>query len=66
MKVLIVVLLWVAIFMMIFFILSLVGLLWITSYKQIISSVDWFIAYTVFVGIWVASFAVIEIAEDDL
>jgi hypothetical protein len=64
MKVILLVLSWIAVFMVLFFILSLIGLLWIESYKEITSSVNWFIAYTVFIGIWVASAAVVEIAEE--
>jgi putative effector of murein hydrolase LrgA (UPF0299 family) len=39
--------------MLFFFIFSLIGLLWNHSYVEIIRDGPWFLAYTLFIGIWV-------------
>jgi hypothetical protein len=39
-----------------FFTLSLIGLLWVDSYKAIISNGNWFMFYTLLIGIWVGVF----------
>ena len=38
----------------IFFLLSLIGLLWNDSYYTIISTHAWFVTYTIFLGWWLA------------
>ena len=40
--------------MVMFFVISLIGLLWNDSYKSVIQSVDWFKFYSLFIGSWVA------------
>lgn len=43
-------------FMLVFFTLSLIGLLWTSSYSTIISDDEWFAVYAVFIGSWVSVF----------
>lgn len=46
------------VFMGYFFLLSTIGLLWIESYKEIISCQDWFYLYSMLIGWWVSWLAV--------
>lgn len=39
-------------FMGLFFLLSLIGLLWVPTYKEIISDLDWFGIYAMLIGWW--------------
>ena len=43
-------------FMTLFFILSMIGLLWESSYTQIISNGVWFGVYALLIGSWTAIF----------
>ena len=45
-----------ATFMGVFFSLSLIGLLWHDSYYAIVSNGGWFMAYTIFFGWWLSIF----------
>ncbi len=47
-----------------FFVLSLVGLLWCDTYTEIIRNPQWFFVYTLFIGVWVSIFATQEVYED--
>lgn len=60
MRALALILIWIVIFMSFFFLLSLVGLLWYDSYKIIITSREWFFAYAMLLGWWIATIPVIE------
>jgi hypothetical protein len=44
----------IASFMGLFFILSLIGLLWVPTYQEIISNGEWFIGYFMLIGWWVS------------
>jgi len=61
MKTLLAILFFLGVFMGMFFLLSLIGLLWVDSYKTIISDNGWFMAYTLFIGWWIAMIPTIEI-----
>ena len=63
MKALALILIYVAVFMGVFFILSTIGLLWVDSYHQIISNMNWFMLYTLFVGWWVSMLVVVDLDE---
>lgn len=54
---------WLFVFMLMFFVLSFIGLLWMSSYKECISSVDWFVTYTLLIGWWLALIPTIEYYE---
>ena len=54
MKTIILILIYTGTFMGIFFLLSLIGLLWNDSYYTIISTHAWFVTYTIFLGWWLA------------
>jgi hypothetical protein len=41
-------------FMGLFFLLSLIGLLWVPTYKEIISNLDWFSIYSLLIGWWIS------------
>jgi len=56
MKSLIIILIYTTTFMGMFFLMSLVGLLWNDSYYAVISDHGWFMAYTIFFGWWIAIF----------
>jgi hypothetical protein len=56
MKSLILMFIYTATFMGVFFSLSLIGLLWHDSYHAIVSDGGWFMAYTIFLGWWIAMF----------
>jgi hypothetical protein len=47
-----------------FFILSAIGLLWCDTYTEIIRAPQWFMMYTMFIGIWASLFATREVYED--
>ena len=55
MKSIILILIYVATFIGFFLTLSLIGTLW-SDYKSIISNIDWFIIYTMFIGWWISIF----------
>ena len=55
MKFIIMILIYVISFVSLFLLLSTVGMIWFT-YREAINSVDWLIAYTVFIGWWVSLF----------
>jgi Mlc titration factor MtfA (ptsG expression regulator) len=40
----------------IYLVLSLIGLLWYTSYREVIIDPDWFVTYSTLMGWWVAVF----------
>lgn len=63
MKTLLAILFFLGVFMGMFFLLSLIGLLWVDSYKTIISDNGWFMAYTLFLGWWIAMIPTIEITN---
>ena len=63
MKILAVILIYIFLFMVFFFILSLVGILWM-DYKQVISNKDWFAAYSILIGWWLAAVPTVEIYEE--
>lgn len=52
---------WIVVFMFFFFVLSLIGLLWCDSYREIITDGHWFAIYAMFVGWWIATIPIIEI-----
>jgi hypothetical protein len=54
MKTITLILIYIGTFMFFFFLLSLVGLLWINTYWECISSVEWFVIYTIFIGWWIS------------
>lgn len=39
-----------------FLTISLIGLLWADNYYNVISNPNWFIAYSLFIGWWLAAF----------
>lgn len=43
-------------FMLLFFILSSIGMLWGNTYKACISSGNWFALYGIFIGSWTSMF----------
>ena len=53
MRFIILILTFVAGHMLFFFVLSTIGLLWIHSYKAIISDPGWFVFYSMFFGVWI-------------
>lgn len=63
MKYIILILLYIACFMGYFFIISAVGLLWIPSYREIISCVPWFMVYSVLIGSWAATISCLPYYE---
>jgi hypothetical protein len=56
MKSLALMLIYTATFMGMFFLLSLIGLLWNDGYYTIVSNDGWFMAYTIFLGWWLSIF----------
>jgi hypothetical protein len=56
MKSLIAILIYAGAFMGMFFMFSLIGLLWNDNYYSIISDHTWFMLYTLFFGWWLAMF----------
>lgn len=56
MKSLILMLIYTATFMGVFFLMSLIGLLWNDSYYSIVSDHTWFMAYSLFFGWWLSFF----------
>jgi len=54
MKSLIVFIIYVSTWMLGFLTLSLVGLLWVDSYHQIISNPNWFMMYSLLIGWWLS------------
>lgn len=63
MKSLLVILTFTSVFMGMFFLLSTIGLLWIDSYYSVVSDQDWFMAYFIFIGWWVALFPTKEVHD---
>ena len=59
MKFIILILLFLSAFMGFFFIISLIGTLW-CNYLVIITTVEWFMAYTILIGWWIAAMSVSE------
>lgn len=47
-----------------FFILSLVGVMWGESYSDIIGHPGWFFTYTLFIGVWASVLVCKEIYDD--
>lgn len=64
MKILILSILWIVIFMLFFFLLSIIGLLWFNTYKEIITNINWFFAYTIGIASWLVTAIIAEIVED--
>ncbi len=64
MKVLAFILIWLALFAGFFFLLSLFGLLWYPSYRQIITDGDWFICYSLLIG-WILPSAIVAEIDDN-
>ena len=62
MKSLILILIYLGTFMFLFFVMSLIGLLWF-SYYDCITSANWFIIYLLFFGSWMSSFPAVEYYE---
>jgi hypothetical protein len=60
MKSIIAILVYAATFLGFFFLISLVGLLWFPTYKDVITSVEWFIIYTLTLGWWLSFFPLRE------
>ena len=56
MKSLFLIVIYVGTFIGLFLFLSLIGLLWIDSYRAIIGDGNWFMMYTFFLGWWLAAF----------
>lgn len=56
MRSLILMLIFTATFMGMFFLMSLIGLLWCDSYHSIVSDHSWFMKYSIFFGWWLALF----------
>jgi hypothetical protein len=56
MKSLIILFIYTATFMGVFFLFSLIGLLWNDSYYDIVSDGTWFMMYSMFFGWWIAMF----------
>ena len=54
MKSFIVFLIYVSTWMLGFLTMSLIGLLWADSYRQIISNPNWFMMYSLFIGWWLS------------
>ena len=46
-------------FALFYFVLSLFGMLWL-PYRTVITDVDWFIAYTMILGWWLAAMSCID------
>ena len=63
MKALLLIITAITIFMGMFLLFSIIGLLWIPSYQKIISSPEWFIMYCIFIGWWVTAIPIMEIEE---
>jgi len=63
MNVIKIILTFLASFMGLFFLLSLVGLLWVPSYKEIISNLDWFGTYVMLIGWWTSLLITDEIYD---
>jgi hypothetical protein len=59
MKFITLILLFLSAFMGFFFVLSLIGTLWF-NYLVIITSVEWFITYTILIGWWLGGMSVSE------
>lgn len=47
-------------FLFLFFLLSIIGLLWVDSYREVIKNGNWFFLYTLFIGSWIPVFPTIE------
>ena len=60
MKSIIIMLIYTGTFMTMFFLLSLIGLLWNDSYHAVISDHGWFMAYTILFGWWLSLFPTVE------
>lgn len=59
MKTLTMMLIYLGTFMLMFLILSCIGMLW-EPYREVISNPNWFIVYTIFLGWWLAMFPTME------
>lgn len=62
MKYFILFIIYIAVFVALFFILSLFGMLW-TNYNTVISDPNWFLTYTVFIGWWASLIVTIDYYE---
>lgn len=56
MKSLFVILIYTGTYMGVFFLMSLIGMLWSDSYHAIVSNPNWFMMYSLFFGWWIALF----------
>lgn len=56
MKSLFIIFIYLATFVILFLLMSLIGLLWDDSYRDIISDRNWFMTYCLFFGWWVPIF----------
>jgi len=56
MKSLIIIFIYTFTFMGVFFLMSLIGLLWNDSYYTVVSDHTWFMLYSMFFGWWIAMF----------
>ena len=56
MKSLIIIFIYTATFMGVFFLMSFIGLLWNDSYHAILSDHTWFMMYSMFFGWWISFF----------
>ena len=56
MKSLLLILIYIGTFIGMFLLISLIGLLWIDSYTDVIRDGDWFMMYTLSFGWWLAAF----------
>ena len=63
MKTLIAILSFIFIFMGLFFLLSLIGIIWTNSYRSVLAEQGWFVFYTLFIGWWSAGLCSHEIYE---
>lgn len=59
MKWTILILIYIAAFMGMFFILSLIGMLWM-PYSEVINNINWFMMYSLLIGWWIAAFPAFE------
>jgi hypothetical protein len=64
MKMLAILLTYLAVHITLFFILSAIGLLWCDTYTEIIKNPNWFVAYTILIGWWTALLVTHEVYED--
>lgn len=60
MKSLLAIIIYATTFLGFFFLTSILGLLWIPTYLQVIKSPEWFLIYTLTLGWWVALFPLRE------